>query len=263
MTSYQISYSLGIRYFYRPISFVPVFSETFFIKVALAGIFFGICSFLLVEMLKSGKKLSERLSFWMPLKGLIGGFILVGLALIFSKQYLGLGLETIQSSLQGGRNVWYAFILKIIFTSITLNFGGSGGIVTPIFFVGATSGTFFAEIMRLDIATFSAIGLVSLLAGAANTPIAASIMAVELFGPKVAPYAAVACVISFLMTGHRSVYSSQVLAVAKSASFHVEIGKELEEVEAKFQVRDKGLIHAGLRITQVIKEIMKKKKKER
>jgi len=254
MTAYQISYSLGIRYFYHPISFVPVFSEAFFIKVALAGIFFGICSFLLVEILRSGKKLSERLSLWMPLKGLIGGSILIALTFLFSKQYLGLGLETIQSSLAGGKTVWYAFILKIIFTSITLNFGGSGGIVTPIFFVGATSGTLFAQIIGLNVATLSAIGLVSLLAGAANTPIAASIMAVELFGPKIAPYAAVACVMSFLMTGHRSVYPSQVLAVAKSASFHVEIGKELEEVEAKFEVKDKSLMERGLGIARSILE---------
>jgi H+/Cl- antiporter ClcA len=263
ITAYEVSSSFGIRYFYHPISFVPVFSEAFFIKVAFAGIFFGICSFLLVEMLKAGKKVSERLSFWVPLKGLMGGFVLVGLALIFSRQYLGLGLDTIQNSLQGGKNVWYAFILKILFTSITLNFGGSGGIVTPIFFIGATSGTLFAEIIGLDIGTFSAIGLVSLLAGAANTPISASIMAVELFGPKIAPYAAVACVISFLMTGHRSVYPSQVLAVAKSASFHVEIGKELEEIEAEFQPRDKGLIQAGLNIIGVIKEKIRKKRMKR
>jgi H+/Cl- antiporter ClcA len=144
--------------------------------------------------------------------------------------------------------------MKIIFTSITLNFGGSGGIVTPIFFIGATSGTLFAEIMRLDIATFSAIGLVSLLAGAANTPIAASIMAVELFGPKIAPYAAVACVISFIMTGHRSVYPSQVLAIVKSPSIHVEIGNEVERVEAEFQLRDKGLIGRGLGIAKTIKK---------
>jgi len=254
ITAYQISYAFGIRYFYHQISFVPVFSEAFFIKVALAGIFFGICSFLLVEMLKSGKKVAGRLLFWAPLKSLIGGFILIGLTLIFSRQYLGLGLETIQHSLQGGKNVWYAFIMKIIFTSITLNFGGSGGIVTPIFFIGATSGTLFAEIMRLDIATFSAIGLVSLLAGAANTPIAASIMAVELFGPKIAPYAAVACVISFIMTGHRSVYPSQVLAIVKSPSIHVEIGKEVEKVEAELQLRSRGLIGKGLRIAKTIKK---------
>ncbi len=216
---------------------------------------------MLVEILKLGKRMAEKLLCWVPLKGLVGGFILIGLTFIFSRQYLGLGLETIQGSLQGEKSVWYAFVLKMVFTSITLNFGGSGGVVTPIFFVGATSGTFFAEIMRLDVATFSAIGLVSLLGGAANTPIAASIMAVELFGPQIAPYAAVACVISFLMTGHRSVYPSQVLAAAKSTSFHVEIGKELEEVEAKFQARDKSLIGAGLSILKIINEKVKKRKK--
>ncbi len=79
--------------------------------------------------------------------------------------------------------------------SITLNFGGSGGIVTPIFFIGATSGTLLAKLFNLDISTFSAIGLVSLLAGAANTPISASIMAIELFGTELAPYASIACVI--------------------------------------------------------------------
>ena len=70
-----------------------------------------------------------------------------------------------------------------MFTSITLNFGGSGGIVTPIFFVGATSGTLFAQIFGLHAPTFAALGLVAVLAGAANTPIAAAIMALEMFGP--------------------------------------------------------------------------------
>lgn len=137
---------------------------------------------------------------------------------------------------------WYAFIMKSIFTSITLSFGGSGGIVTPIFFVGAAAGSLFAVILGLDIATFSAIGLVSLLAGAANTPISASIMAVELFGPKLAPYATIACIISFLMTGHPSVYPSQILATSKSSSIDVEIGKELEDIRATYKPRKKSLI---------------------
>jgi chloride channel protein, CIC family len=260
ITAYQISYHLGIRYFYHQIDFVPVFSEAFFIKVALAGVFFGICSFLLVEALNMGKKVAERLKVWIPLKGLIGGFILIGLTLIFSKHYLGLGLETIQDCLQGTKQVWYAFFLKIIYTSITLNFGGSGGIVTPIFFIGSTSGSFFAGITGLDIATFSAIGLVSLLAGAANTPISASIMAVELFGPKIAPYAAVACVISFLMTGHRSVYPSQVLAITKSESIHAQIGKEVEMLETEFNLREKGFIQRGLKIVDKMKKRFNKNK---
>jgi len=176
--------------------------------------------------------------------------MLACLAIIFSKHYLGLGLETIESALEGKDIIWYAFIMKIIFTSITLNFGGSGGIVTPIFFIGATSGALFARIFSMDIATVSSIGFVSLLAGAANTPIAASIMAVELFGPKIAPYAAVACVISFLMTGHRSVYPSQLLGVIKSSSINVELGKEVCDLEPQFHHRGTSLIGICLKIFQ-------------
>jgi len=194
---------------------VPIFSQAFFMRVLLAGVFFGVCSFLFVEILKLFEWISRRLPIWLPLKGILGGIVLILLTFIFSSRYLGLGLDTIQACLEGGKVIWYAFLVKILFTAITLYFGGCGGIVTPIFFIGATSGVLFAEIFKLDIATFSAIGLVSLLAGAANTPIAASIMAVELFGTKIAPYAALACVVSFLMTGHRSVYPSQVLGVKK------------------------------------------------
>lgn len=138
--------------------------------------------------------------------------------------------------------------------------GGSGGIVTPIFFIGVTSGSLFAQIWGLDPATFSAIGMVALLAGAANTPIAASIMAVELFGPKIAPYAAVACVISFLMTGHRSVYPSQILSVTKSPSFELEIGDDIDSTQVRFKPRKKSLIGACLLAYESLKDKKNQKK---
>ena len=185
ITSFQIAKALGVTYFTHNLDFVPVFSEMFFLKVVLAGIFFGLCSILLIETLKLGEAASARIKIWSPLKGLIGGSILLILAFTISRQYLGLGLDTIESCLRGTPAPWYAFIAKPVFTSLTLNFGGSGGIVTPIFFVGATSGALFATVFHLNVATFSAMGLTSLLAGAANTPIAASILAVELFGPAV------------------------------------------------------------------------------
>jgi H+/Cl- antiporter ClcA len=166
----------------------------------------------------------------MPYKGVLGGIVLAGLAFIVSTRYLGLGLDTIETALEGGQIPWSASFMKMLFTSITLNFGGSGGIVTPIFFIGATAGNIFGHALGLDPAVFAAIGMVSLLAGAANTPISASIMAVEIFGPSVAPYAAVACVISFLMTGHRSVYPSQVLSMSKSSSITVEKGHEMSDM---------------------------------
>lgn len=254
LISYQISSGLGITYFYHPIEFVHVFSNSFFLKVVLSGIFFGICSFFLIEVLTIGERISKRLRIWSPIKGIIGGSVIVALTFLFPVRYLGLGLESIEFYLQGGNAVWYDFILKTIFTSVTLNFGGSGGINTPMFFIGAASGSLFAGVMGEDIATFSAIGLVSLLAGAANTPIAASIMAVELFGAEIAPYAAVACVISFLMTGHRSVYPSQILSIKKSSSIEVEIGKELEGVKPEYKPRSKSLISVCLSIIRKIKK---------
>jgi H+/Cl- antiporter ClcA len=249
---YQVSSSLGITYFYHQIDFVPAFSELFFIKVIVAGILFGLCSLLLIETLNYFNHLSKKITWWDPLKGLLGGFALVILALLLSTRYLGLGLETIEAALDGVHIVWYSFLAKILFTCITLTFGGSGGMVTPIFFIGATLGSLLAELFGVDPATFAAIGMVSLLAGAANTPIAASILAVELFGAKIAPYAAVACVTSFLMTGHRSVYPSQIYAMMKSSSFRDESGKEVVHAQAEFLLRRRSVTRYLLSIFRKI-----------
>ena len=182
------------------------------------------------------------------------GALLVVLTYLFSSRYLGLGLTTVEACLRGNDPDWYAFLLKPVFTSITLSFGGSGGIVTPIFFVGSTAGVTFAHLLDVNVATFAAIGLVSVLAGAANTPIAASIMAVELFGPAIAPYATLACVISFLITGHRSVYPSQVLSISKSPLLHVELGSEIEEIQTTLHLREKGFVSRTLRLIKRIEE---------
>jgi len=231
--SYNVSSALGIRYFHHSLTTPFNFSAVFFYQILIAGVFFGLCSFLLIEMLNLGKKVSERIKIWKPLKGFLGGAVLIIVALLFSADYLGLGLNTIESSLSGQSLPWYAFILKSFTTSMTLNFGGSGGIVTPIFFVGSSAGNIFAQVLRVDIVLYSALGFVGLLAGAANTPIAASIMAIELFGPQIAPYAALVCVISFLMTGHRSVYPSQILAFKKSKLIDIELGKEIDKSKPK------------------------------
>jgi len=242
IVGYQVSSSLGITYFNEPVKIVPVFSSYFFLKVCLAGLFFGLCSLVLIELIRFFERLSHRVKVEKPLKGVIGGLALVILSWIFSTRYLGLGLDTIKSVLQAESAPGGAFLIKALFTAITLSFGGSGGIVTPIFFVGATAGSMFGNVLGFDMALFSAIGMVSLLAGAANTPISASIMAIEIFGPQIAPYAAVACVISFLMTGHRSAYPSQILSLAKSSSLAVAKGSEMRDAsEVVFQPRQRSI----------------------
>ena len=242
IVSYNISTQMGIKYLYHSFNFVPDFDRVFFFQIIIAGIFFGLCSLFFIELLRGGKLLAQKIKLREHFKVLFGGLLLVGIALAFSKQYLGLGLETIASTLEGHKPVWYAFIVKMFATSITLNFGGSGGIITPIFFVGATAGSLFGYLLHLNIALFAALGMAGVLAGAANTPIAASILAMELFGPRIAPYAAVVCIISFFITGHRSVYPSQVLGMKKSKNIDVEVGREIEDIHPRV-TRDKDILH--------------------
>ncbi len=242
IVGYHVSSAMGITYFTLPIASVPDFTIMFFLQLCLAGIFFGACSFMLIEMLKFSEYVARLIKIPKPLKAILGGTMIVVLAFAFGERYLGLGLGTIESALLGEQIPAAAFFLKGIFTAITLSFGGSGGIVTPIFFVGSTSGSLFGSFMGLDLQLFAAIGMVALLAGGANTPISASIMAAELFGPQVASYAAIACVMSFLITGHRSVYPSQVLAVAKSPSIKVSEGLTMEQIlNVEIDPRAKGL----------------------
>ena len=255
IVGYQVASALGVAYFHNELAFVPTFSSFFFIKVCVAGIFFGLCSLVFIEILNCLKKLNRRLRLTMPYKALIGGTALVLLTLVFSTRYLGLGLETVQEALQGREVPLESSFLKMLFTSVTLNFGGSGGIVTPIFFVGATAGNAFGHLPGFDPSIFAAIGLVSVLAGTANTPIAASILAVELFGPAIAPYGSVACIISFLITGHRSVYPSQILSVGKSASISVSKGKIMGDInDVEFRVRP------GSIVEKIVKKLGKSKK---
>lgn len=120
----------------------------------------------------------------------------------------------------------------MMFVTITLKFCGSGGIVTPILFVGATLGNTLGQMWGEDIQFFTAIGMVSLLAGAANTPLTASMMAIELFGDGITLYAVVTCLTSFLMAGHRTVYPSQVLLSPKSAFLKLETNKEIRAIDS-------------------------------
>jgi H+/Cl- antiporter ClcA len=244
IVSYQVSSSFGIQYFRHKLNFVPVFSELFFLKVMAAGIFFGLCSIAFIELLNFFEQISRKIKVAPVFKNIGAGFVLILLTLLFSNRFLGLGLNHIESSLEGGKAAGWVFPMKMLFTAITLNFGGSGGIVTPIFFVGSTAGAFFARLIHGDGSTFAAIGMVSVLAGCTNTPIASSIMGIELFGSQIAPYAAVASTISFLLTGHTSVFSSQILAIRKSPSLEVELGKEiegLEKIESQILVRKNSL----------------------
>lgn len=234
--AYETSNYFGITYFHNSIPFNLPFNELFFSEILLFGLACGLCAFLFIEVLQMVHQLSNRINIWKPVKGLIGG-VLVLLTLAISDHYLGLGLPVIEGSLKGQPVPWYDFLVKMYATAVTLSFGGSGGIITPVFFVGSTFGSFLATLFHLSPVLLAALGMVGLLSGCANTPIAASIMAMELFGTSIGPYAAVVAIISFVFTGHRSVYPSQVLTFKKSDSLEINIGKTIRDIKPSQYLR--------------------------
>lgn len=231
IVGYHTALHLGGSYAHDLIPLIPTFSGWSMAEIMLLGVWCGLAALLLIETMKYGHKTFNALTWHWSLKALLGGLLLVVIGRFLSPTYLGLGLDTMTRGFNGEALPAGAVLWKSIATSITLASGGSGGVVTPIFYVGTAAGNLFAQLFNEQyLATYSAIGMVALLAGAANTPIAASVMAIELFGTTLAPYAALACMVSYLIAGYRSIYPSQVLGSQKSASLNAPTGKPISEL---------------------------------
>ena len=235
----------GIKYPYYDINFfrsitldLPLIGQ-----VILAGIFFGIVSDSFITFVNKSESLIHKIPYNRYLKAFVAGLIMIAITMLVSDKYLGLGLDTINNAIDPSLHMqdnvhWYDFILKTVFTSLSLGAGGSGGIITPIFFVGATSGIAFGHVMGDNIALFAALGFVSVLAGTTNTPIASIIMGVELFGTNMANYAALSVVIAFLITGHRSVFQSQKMAFKKADNINIVEGEDMEHTTININMKD-------------------------
>ncbi len=255
---------LGIEYTYYDLHFFQDVSLDIGLiaKVIIAGLFFGFVSDIVITSVSYTHSYVKSIKTNAYVKAFVGGIIIVVLALIFGKQYIGLGMGTIADALNPnvalGQDIhWYTFLLKTVFTSLSLAVGGSGGVITPIFYIGATSGHFFGSIVSPEhITLFAALGFVSVVSATTNTPIASTIMAVELFGIDIAHYAALAAVISFLISGHRSIFSSQILAMKKSEMLSMKIGEEVENINISLEE------HEMDKIEKFRRKLHKKNKKK-
>lgn len=194
------------------------------LKVALAGIIFGLTSLLFMELTHAIKTLQTRHVKYPPLRPFFGGIALIGLALLLdTDDYLGLSLPLIHNSLGGTGVVTFAFLLKLIFTAITLGSGFLGGEVTPLFVIGSTLGYTLGRLLGIDPVFMASIGFVAVFAGASNTPLACSLMAIELFGGTPL-YLILGCVMAYLASGHRGIYVTQRIGTPKT--WHVEVAPD-------------------------------------
>ena len=135
-------------------------------------------------------------------------------------RYIGLGIPTIVEAFAHPLRPW-DFAAKFVFTAVTLGFGFKGGEVTPLFFIGATLGNALGYVLPLPVPLLAGMGFAGVFAGAANTPVASTLLAMELFGSEAGIYAGIACVVSYLFSGHAGIYRAQRVGLTKYAP-HVE-----------------------------------------
>jgi len=209
------SHFLGIHHTHYAIGIVPALAAWPLAAVAFAGALFGLAGKLFADC-------THALSGWMkrripygPLRALLGGIVVAVFVFVLgADRYIGLGIPTIQAAFTQPLAPW-DFAAKMVFTVASLGSGFKGGEVTPLFYIGATLGNALAPLLHLPVALLAGVGFVAVFAGAANTPIASTLMAIELFGAEVGVYAAVGCVLAYLFSGHTGIYRAQRVGHAK------------------------------------------------
>lgn len=162
-------------------------------RFAIAGVLFGVAAAAFVWLTHFLKHRSAAWISWLPWRAAAGGVLVLILILIAGREYSGLSLGLSAGALAGTDIAWYAPGVKLLATALCLGFGFVGGEVTPLFVIGATLGNALAAPLSLPVRALSSVGFVSVFGGAARTPIACTVMAVELFGTGLALPALVGC----------------------------------------------------------------------
>lgn len=220
----------GVHHTHYAAGAIPALSAWSLTAALIAGGVFGVVGMLFADGTHWLSSLMKKHVSYAPLRPLIGGvFIAVALWYFGAWRYAGLGIPVIVESFEQQLMPW-DFLSKMAFTIASLGSGFKGGEVTPLFYIGATLGNALAPLLNMPIPLLAALGFVGVFAGAANTPLACTLMAVELFGAEIGVYALIACVISYLFSGHTGIYKAQRVGQAKHR--HVPEGMKLGEVPA-------------------------------
>jgi H+/Cl- antiporter ClcA len=191
-------------------------------KVAFAAVIFGLVSFLFstsVGMVKTAFNVLIKKGWLSPF---IGGVLIIILSYLIGTDYLGLGVESVTgqvsivSAFQAGGADLLSWLWKLVFTVITLGSGFKGGEVTPLFYIGSTLGNSLAALLHAPAGLLAALGFIAVFSAASNTPIAGTLLGVELFGGEYVLFFAVACFIAYQFSGHSGIYLSQRIGSPKA-----------------------------------------------
>ena len=233
LVSALIAYGISLLFKLEPVRFsvgsIPPYSwqsvgKVVLMAAACAALSIGFCLFMTFTH-KGAEKLFKNTF----VRAAVGGVLIIGLSLLFPNDYNGAGMPIIEQAINGDA-LPYAFLLKMVFTAITIGFGFKGGEIVPTFFIGATFGCVLGGLLGLPSGFGAAIGLVALFCGVVNCPIASVFLSIELFGIGGLLYFAVCCAFSFALSGYFGLYSSQKIIYSKTRAEFININtwKEIE-----------------------------------
>ena len=214
-TASTTSHILGLEKFTFALNVDWNFNFQFVVKLIAAGIIFGIVGRLFAYLLGKTKKILGDIIENPILKIFVTGIILSILLLVMHMgRYSGLGTNIISSSFNGGIIYNYDWILKLIFTIVTLSAGFQGGEVTPLFSIGASLGVVLGALFGVPIEVTAALGYAAVFGSATNTLLAPMFIGAEVFGFEYMPLFFVTCAVAYIFNGNRSIYSAQKVSCA-------------------------------------------------
>ncbi len=212
---------------YAPVA-LPSASFRLWAGIMVAGILFGLASLLFSELTHAVSDFAKQRIYVPALRPFAGGIVIIALTFaVGTRDYLSLGLPLLARSFTPESVPVWAFLLKIVFTAVTVGSGLKGGEVTPLFCIGAALGGAFAHLTGQPTAFFAALGFVAVFAGASNTPLACTLVGIELFGSAIAAPLAAVCILSYIASGHRGIYLSQQIGASKSHDIATEASTDL------------------------------------
>ena len=223
LTAYGVSLVLGVE----PTRFtveMPALAVGTMLRVAVLAVLCALVSVLFCGVMHTAEHLMDK---HLPnpwVRVVVGGFAVIALTyLCGTTDYNGAGMDVVTAAVEQGTARPAAFLLKLLFTAVTLAAGFKGGEVVPSFFVGATFGCVMGPLLGLPAGASAAIGLVAVFCGATNCPLASTLLSVELFGDGGLLYFALACVISYMLSGYSGLYSSQTILYSKLKAQYINI----------------------------------------
>lgn len=199
-----------------PLSEAMALSPVTLLQVVLLAALVGGLSILFCELLHAAPRIYTRLLPNPYLRVAVGGALIAVLTVLLgTTDYNGAGAHVLHAAVMEGHAVPYAFLLKMLFTALTLGCGYKGGEIVPIFFTGATFGCVAAPLLGLPAPFGAALGMVALFCGATNCPLASVFLAAELFGGQSLPLFALGCAVAYMVSGYFGLYHEQHIIYSK------------------------------------------------